>query len=199
MRVAHAGPAGTSGALRAGVLATRGDIAETRLREDAAEWKALVERLDARRVLDIGSGLHRLPEVGEFDLIVAPNDPFAGILDEDARATAIAKVRRLLARDGLLVIEGLYVPPQEDVVASAPDGLIRERRLDDGSVEREVWSAVGDHQYEIRTNGSVGRVRAWHCGETALRESGARIAGGLDERDFDPWGDRMIAVVPGWS
>ena len=66
MRVAHAGPAGTSGALRAGVLATRGDIAETRLREDAAEWKALVERLDARRVLDIGSGLHRLPEVGEF-------------------------------------------------------------------------------------------------------------------------------------
>jgi hypothetical protein len=41
-------------------------------------------------------------------------------------------------------------------------------------------------------------VRAWHCGETALRESGARIAGGLDERDFDPWGDRLIAFVPGW-
>ena len=58
----------------------------------------------------------------------------------------------------------------------------------------------GEHQYEIRTNGSSpARVRAWHCGETALRESGARIAGGLDERDFDPWGDRLIAVVPGWS
>jgi hypothetical protein len=22
---------------------------------------------------------------------------------------------------------------------------------------------------------------------------------GLDERDFDPWGDRLIAVVPGWA
>jgi len=170
-----------------------------RRRDDAAEWKALVQRLEARRVLDIGSGLEALPEEGEFDLILAPNDPFAGLLDADARAAAIAKARRFLARDGLLVIEGLYVPPQEDAVASAPDGLVRERRLDDGSVEREVWSALGEHQYEIRTNGSVARVRAWHCGETALRESGARIAGGLDERDFDPWGDRLIAVVPGWS
>ncbi len=181
------------------MLATSGDLATMRLRDDAAEWKALVQRLEARRVLDIGSGLEALPEEGEFDLILAPNDPFAGLLDDEARAAAIAKARRFLARDGLLVIEGLYVPPQEDAVASAPDGLVRERRLDDGSVEREVWSALGEHQYEIRTNGSVARVRAWHCGETALRESGARIAGGLDERDFDPWGDRLIAVVPGWS
>ena len=182
------------------MLATSGDLVELRLRDDAAEWKALVERLEARRVLDIGSGLDGLPEEGEYDLIVAPNDPFAGILEDGARAAAIAKVRGLLARDGLLVIEGLYVPPQEDAVASAPDGLVRERKLADGSVEREVWAALGEHQYEICTNGSSPvRVRAWHCGETALRESGARIAGGLDERDFDPWSDRLIAVVPGWS
>jgi len=181
------------------VLATRGDLAEMRLRDDAAEWKALVERLDAQRVLDIGAGLDALPEEGEFDLIVAPNDPFARILEDGARAAALANARRLLARDGLLVIEGLYVPPQEDLVASAPEGLARERRLEDGSIEREVWRALGEHQYDVRANGSSIRVRAWHCGETALRESGARIAGGLDERDFDPWGDRLIAVVPGWS
>lgn len=177
------------------MLATSGDLATI----DAAEWKALVRRLEARRVLDIGSGLEALPEEGEFDLILAPNDPFAALLDDEARAAAIAKARRFLARDGLLVIEGLYIPPQEDAVASAPDGLVRERRLDDGSIERETWNALGEHQYAVRTNGTVARVRAWHCGETALRESGARIAGGLDERDFDPWGDRLIAVVPGWS
>ena len=182
------------------MLATSGDLVDMRLRDDAADWKGLVERLEARRVLDISTGLDGLPEEGDYDLIVAPNDPFAGILDDDARAKAILKARRLLSRDGLLVIEGLYVPPQEEAVASAPDGLARERRLDDGSVEREVWRALGDHQYEIQTSGlSPTRVRAWHCGETALRESGARIAGGLDERDFDPWGDRLIAVVPGWS
>ena len=181
------------------MLATSKDLVEMRLR-DAAEWKALADRLDARRILDISAGLEELPEEGEYDLIIAPDDPFAGILDDEARAKAIAKTRGLLAPDGLLVIEGLYVPPQEDAVATAPDGLARERRLEDGSVEREVWHAVGEHQYEIHTNGSApSRVRAWHCGESALRESGARIAGGLDERDFDPWGDRLIAVVPGWS
>ena len=183
----------------AGVLATSGDIAETRLRDEAADWKALVARLDARRILEVRPGLEALPDHGEFDLIIAAGDPFAGIVDEDERALAIGKARRLLARDGLLVIEGLYVPPQEDAVASGPDGLVRERKLDDGSVEREVWRAVGEHEYEVRTNGHVARVRAWHCGERSLRESGARIAGGLDERDFDPWGDRLIAVVPGWS
>jgi hypothetical protein len=182
------------------VLATRGDLVDIRLRDDAAEWKALVERLEARRILDVSTGLGGLPEEGEYDLIIAPDDPFAGILDDHARAKTIAKTRGLLARDGLLVIEGLYVPPQEDAVASAPDGLVRERRLGDGSIEHEVWRALGEHQYEVHTNGSVpARVRAWHCGESALRESGARIAGGLDERDFDPWGDRLIAVVPGWS
>jgi hypothetical protein len=182
------------------VLATSRDPVEMRLRDDASEWKALAERLEARRVLDLSSGLEGLPDEGDFDLIVAPNDPFAGILEDGARAAAIAKVRRMLARNGLLVIEGLYVPPQEHAVASAPDGLLRERKLDDGSVVREIWGALGEHQYEIRTDGSSpARVRAWHCGETALRESGARVAGGLDERDFDPWGDRLIAVVPGWS
>ena len=182
------------------MLATREDLVELRLRDDAAEWKALAERLDARRVLDIGTGLEALPEEGEYDLIIAPNDPFAGLLDDDARARAIANARRRLAREGLLVIEGLYVPPQEDAVASAPDGLARERRLEDGSIEREIWRALGEHQYEIHMNGSSPvRVRAWHCGERALRESGVRVAGGLDEHDFDPWGDRLIAVVPGWS
>ncbi len=92
---------------------------------DGAEWTALVERLEARRVLDIRAGLEGLPDEGEYDLIIAPNDPFAGILDDDARAKAIARTRGLLAHDGLLVIEGLYVPPQEDAVASAPDGLAR--------------------------------------------------------------------------
>ena len=53
---------------------------------DAAEWKALADRLDARRVLDISAGLEELPEEGEYDLIIAPNDPFAGILDDETRA-----------------------------------------------------------------------------------------------------------------
>ena len=180
------------------MLAARGELAEARFHHDDAEWNALIERLDARRVLDIGSGLDALPDDGEYDLIMAPSDPFAVLVGDEERAAAIAKARRLLAHDGLLVIEGLYVAPQEDAVANTPDGLIRERKRDDGTTEREVWRALGDHQYMV-INGSVSRVRAWHCGETALRESGARIAGGLDERDFDPWGDRLVAVVPGWA
>jgi hypothetical protein len=155
-----------------------------------------VDRLDARRGPGIGLGLDVMAEEGEFDLIVAPNDRFAGILNDSARA--VAKTRRLLARDGLLLIEGLYVPPQEDAVAPAPDGLIRERSSTTDWSSARCGARLGEHQDDV-TNGAVTRVRAWQFGETALRESDARISGGLDERAFDPWGDRLIAVGLGWS
>ena len=43
------------------MLATSSDLVEIRLRDDAAEWRALIERLEARRVLDISAGLETLP------------------------------------------------------------------------------------------------------------------------------------------
>jgi SAM-dependent methyltransferase len=156
----------------------------------------------------VQADMRDIPLDGEFDLIVAANDPFAHLLEDSDRAKAIAEARRLLARDGLLVVDGLYLAPQDDAIASAADGLIRERKLDDGIVVRELWRAAGDHRYDTtytylrdgeRVAEASARVRAWHCGEEALRESGARIAGALDERDFDPWGDRLVAVIPGWS
>jgi hypothetical protein len=162
------------------------------------EWAALARRLDARRTLDISAGLANVPDDGEFDLITAADDPFVDLLTDRERTEALARVRRLLARDGLLVIDGLYVPPQDEAIASAPDGLIRERELEDGTTVHEVWRSLGENRYEITAGEGTRRVRAWHCGEAALRESGARIAGALDERDFDPWSDRLVAVVPGW-
>jgi SAM-dependent methyltransferase len=156
----------------------------------------------------VKADMRELPLDEEFDLIVAANDPFSHLLEDADRARAIAEARRLLAHDGLLVIDGLYVPPQDDAVASLPDGLIRERRLGDGTRLREIWHAVGEHRYVTRhlyeRDGSTPVdastiLRAWYCGELALRESAARVAGALDERDFDPWGDRLVAVIPGWS
>jgi SAM-dependent methyltransferase len=168
---------------------------------------ALQEELDPGFTF-IKADMRDLPLDEEFDLIVAANDPFSHLLEDADRARAISEARRLLAHDGLLVIDGLYVPPQDDAIASLPDGLIRERRLPDGTRLREIWHAAGEHRYATRhlyeRDGSPAVdantvLRAWYCGELALRESGARIAGALDERDFDPWGDRLVAVVPGWS
>jgi SAM-dependent methyltransferase len=156
----------------------------------------------------VRADMRDIPIDEEFDLIVAANDPFAHLLDDAGRRAAIAEARRLLAPDGLLVIDGLYLPPQDEAVARAPEGLVRERLLDDGTRVRELWHAAGGHRYQTRYTYERGGqsvaeatalVRAWHPGEEALRESGARIAGGLDERDFDPWGQRLVAVVPGWS
>jgi SAM-dependent methyltransferase len=244
------------------VLLTRGDPAidgyyrtiapfyedEVKGRGDVAEWQALAQRVEARRVLDLGCGAGRvalalkrddpqrtvvgldistallgdarppfqfihadmrdIPLDEEFDLIVAANDPFAHLLQGEDRWMAVAEARRLLARDGLLVIDGLYVPPQDDAASSLPDGLVRERDIREGTRLREIWRAAGDHCYDARYEYTregeppviaEARLRSWHCGEDALRECGARIAGALDERDFDPWGSRLVAVIPGWA
>jgi len=152
--------------------------------------------------------MRSIPLDKEFDLIVAANDPFAHLLEDADRATAIAEARRLLAHDGLLVIDGLYLPPQDEAAAEAPEGLVRERWLDDGTRVREVWRALGAHRYHTlytyaRDGTTISEasasVRAWHSSEDALRACGARIAGALDEREFDPWGERLVAVVPGWT
>jgi SAM-dependent methyltransferase len=156
----------------------------------------------------VHADMRDIPLDEEFDLIVAANDPFAHLLEDEDRRMAVAEARRLLARDGLLVIDGCYVPPQDEARAALPDGLIRERAIAPNTRMREVWRGAGEHRYDARyeyfRDGeapvvAAARLRAWHCGEDALRECGARIAGGLDERDFDPWGSRLVAVVPGWS
>jgi SAM-dependent methyltransferase len=154
----------------------------------------------------VEADMRELPLDEEFDLILAANDPFAHLLSDGDRARAVREARRLLATGGLLVIDGLYIPPQDDLVASA-DGLVRERSLDDGTAVHETWRAAGDHRYDTlyryerdgETTQARATVRAWHAGEGALHDHAARIAGGLDERDFDPWGSRLVAVVPGWS
>lgn len=156
----------------------------------------------------VRADMRDIPLDEEFDLIVAANDPFSHLLDDEDRWLAVAEARRLLARDGLLVIDGLYVPPQDDASASLPDGLVRERAIAPNTRLRETWRSAGDRCYDARYEYlrdseppvvAEARLRAWHPGEDALRESGARIAGGLDERDFDPWGPRLVAVIPGWS
>jgi SAM-dependent methyltransferase len=156
----------------------------------------------------VQADMRDIPIDEQFDLIVAANDPFAHLVDDSGRRAAVAEARRLLARDGLLVIDGLYLPPQDEAVASAPDGLVRERRLDDGTRVREIWQSAGGHRYQTRyiyerggqtVAEAAALVRAWNSGEEALGECGARIAGGLDEREFDPWGQRLVAVVAGWS
>jgi SAM-dependent methyltransferase len=156
----------------------------------------------------VRADMRDMPLDEEFDLIVAANDPFAHLLDDEDRWIAVAEARRLLARNGLLVIDGSYVAPQDEARASLPDGLVRERAIAPDTRLREVWRCAGEHRYDARyeylRDGEAPvvaetRLRAWHCGEDALRESGARIAGALDERDFDPWGSRLVAVIPGWS
>ena len=154
----------------------------------------------------VEADMRDLPLHEEFDLIVAANDPFVHLQSDEDRSRAVGEARRLLATGGLFVIDGLYIPPQDDLLA-ANDGLVRERHLDDGTRIRETWRGAGEHCYETvyryERDGdeieATAVVRAWHPGEKALHDNAARVAGGLDERDFDPWEGRLVAVIAGWS
>src|SRR2546425_3665189 len=154
----------------------------------------------------VEADMRDLPLDEEFDLVLAANDPFVHLLSDADRGRAIAEARRLLATGGLLVIDGLYVPPQDDIVAVG-DGLVRERHLDDGTYVHELWRATAEHRYETvyryERDGDEtearATVRAWHPGESALHDNAARVAGGLDERDFDPWEGRLLAGIAGWA
>src|SRR5256712_12942550 len=153
----------------------------------------------------VRADMRAIPLDEEFDLIVAANDPFAHLLEDADRATAIAEARRLLAHDGLLVIDGLYLPPQDQAAAEAPEGLVRERWLDDGTRVRAGWRALGAHRYHTlyayardgtTLSEASASVRAWHSREGALPACGGRIARGLDQPQFDPWGERLVPAVP---
>lgn len=137
-----------------------------------------------------------------FDLAIAANDPFAHLLEDADRTRALDEISLAARR---VVIDGLAIPPADDLLARA-GGLVREARLPDGTVRHETWIALGDGRYGTtyryhRAGALLGEasttVRAWRADEPALRGRDVTIAGALDGRAWDQEaGGFVIAIGP---
>jgi len=127
---------------------------------------------------------------GVFELALAANDPFAHLLEDRERATALDEAVRVARR---VVVEGLHLTAADASTARDPGGLAREATLPDGTVRRETWHAIGGDRYRVtyrylRAGRTLAEattdVRAWTAREPALRRNGAELRGGLDGRPY---------------
>lgn len=137
-----------------------------------------------------------------FDLGIAANDPFAHLLEDADRNSALDEASRVARR---VVIDGLAVAPADDRRARS-GGLVREAVLPDGTVRHETWIALGSERYrttyryrrgEVLVGLASTTVRAWRPDEPALRGRATQIAGGLDGRAFDPEGGTLVIALGG--
>ena len=141
-----------------------------------------------------------------FHLAIAANDPFAHLLSDDDRTTAIDEASRVADR---IVIDGLRLTPADQETARN-GGLVRRASLADGTERHETWEAIGDDRY--RTTYRYSRrgallaeatsvVRAWSIGEPALRGRKVQVSGGLDGRLYDRNSPGFVLVIgePLWD
>jgi SAM-dependent methyltransferase len=135
-----------------------------------------------------------------FDLAMAANDPFAHLLTDEDRTTALDEASRVARRT---VIDGLSLARAEQ--ESARNGeLVRRATLAGGTERQETWEALGDDRYRATYRYFRGGallaeatsvVRAWSPGERALRGRQHRIAGGLDGRPHDRSARGFVLVI----
>src|SRR5437762_719368 len=125
-----------------------------------------------------------------FDLAIAANDPFAHLLEDDDRASALDEALRVAGR---VVIDGLAITAIDDARSEAT-GLMREAILPGGVTRHETWHGLGGHRYRttyryLRDGTLLGEatadVRAWSHDEPALRGRLASFVPGLHVRSVE--------------
>jgi len=135
-----------------------------------------------------------------FDLAIAANDPFAHLLEDDDRSSALDEALRVAGR---VIVDGLAITAIEDARADAT-GLVREAVLPGGVIRHETWHGLGGHRYRttyryLRYGPLLGEatteVRAWSRDEPALRGRWARFFGGLDGRPFDAERSGLVIAI----
>lgn len=168
----------------------------------------LTELLHEDRAFTFVQGDLRALPFGDaaFDLALAANDPFAHLLTDEERLTALRGATRVARR---VVIDGLSLTAADHARASG-DGCIRTTILPGGVVRHETWRALGGPRYRVtyryvRADRIVAEatndVRAWRADDPALRGRAAAVFGGLDGRAYDPDARGFVIVIGGspWS
>lgn len=164
------------------------------------------------RVGLVAMDMRRLGLEARFDLVVAADDPFVHLLEDEDRARALDTVARHLDPGGRFVLDAYRLPPEAARKARRPGGYRRERRA--GGPEgrltvRETWEGEAEtHRYRARyeyleEGARVGeasfRARLWSQAELRERLPRCgleirRLWGGFDRRPWDPETARHLIV-----
>lgn len=133
-----------------------------------------------------------------FDLVVAVDDPFVHLREDEDRDRALAAAARHLAPGGRFVLEGAWFPPQDR--QEAADELVRERSTQDSSLRvRETWQCdpgtrLCTARFEYRRDGRLeGQAsfpgRLWSVEELEARavNAGLRVSHLWGDYDRRPW------------
>ena len=153
----------------------------------------LVEMLDraarkAPKAKLVAADLRTLALRSQFDLVALADDPMAHLTSTDDRRRAIEVIRRHLAADGRVVLEGLYRPRRERTVVSGPK--VEER-----------WEPVGPESlwrvtYRYGQTQATALVRSWTREEVdRLPLEIEALWGDFDERPFEEDSPRIAMAA----
>jgi SAM-dependent methyltransferase len=133
-----------------------------------------------------------------FDLIVAVDDPFVHLIEDEERDRAFAAVAEHLAPGGRFLLDAAWLPPERR--HEAEDGkLVEEREAEGGLTVRETWRCDADTRrsitrFEYRVGGELEAKasfpsRLWSMDEIEERSRAASLEITATWGDFDrrPW------------
>lgn len=145
-----------------------------------------------------------------FDLVVAANDPFVHLTEDEDRDRAIRVAAGHLAPEGRFILDAMWLPPRDR--KKAEDGLVREKETEDGSlVVRQTWHCDAETRlcttrFEyLQGDELVGEAsfpgRLWSVDEleTRAQSAGLRVSSLWGDYDLRPWqrgaSPRLIAEL----
>ncbi len=149
----------------------------------------------------------------QFDLVVAANDPFSHLVEDEDRAQAMETAARHLVPGGELVLDALWLPGDEAGAARGDTGRERARIVSLGGqalLVRERWrcnrfSRRCEAHYEYQMAGQTLAVstfvaRYWSMTELEVRcaRAGLAITRCWGSYAGDPWDEqtaRCLVVV----
>jgi SAM-dependent methyltransferase len=160
--------------------------------------------LSARRPALILADMRQPPFGGQFEAIVAPDDPFSHLLHSDDRDRALAAAARNLARDGRFILDALWFRPGDERLALGPGLVLRHQAVVSGAGlgVRERWRCnsrshccSADFQYDRRGRAPTHarfRARYWTTAELQRRLHAAGLAISALWGDYDghPWDEQ---------
>lgn len=158
----------------------------------------------------VAADMRELKLQDRFDLVVAVDDPFVHLTEDEDRDRALEVVAGHLAPGGRFILDAAWFPPEDR--EETADGLVKEHATEDGRLRvREVWccdpeTRLCTTRFEYRQAGQLveeasfpGRLWSVDELEDRARSAGLRISCLWGDYDLRPWdrdsSPRLIAEM----